>query len=269
MLKVKYILALLLLVVFVTACANTGERGVREGRRSQKPAVENSSYLQSAIELGKAYYNTGNYAQALSTLLDLERQIPQNSDIKYYLGKTYFELGKFPESIDYYQKALAVTPGMTDIHNSLGVVYLVLKDYDKAREQFQICIDDLTYPQSDVSRLNMGMLEETLKKPDAAIPYYQYIISSNAKTAPSAYYRLAYIAYNKGEYRQSVDYLTLAVRLNSQYADAFFLLAESFEKLGFLNDAADNYGRYVVLDPNSSKGIEAQKRIRNIMKDYQ
>jgi superkiller protein 3 len=211
---------------------------------------------------------TGYYPQALQALGEADRLSPNNADVKHNLGKVYYHLNERAKAIEFYQRALSLDPSKTEVHNSLGVAYMADKEYEKAREEFQLCLDDLTYTDAAMSRLNMGLLEENMNRPEAAIPYYQRLVASNDKISPSAYFRLGRIAYNKQEYRQAVDYLTPAVRLSPEYADAFFLLGRSYEELGYLDEAAENYGRCVVLDPNSAMGIDAQKRVRNIMKDY-
>jgi tetratricopeptide (TPR) repeat protein len=220
------------------------------------------------IELGMVAIQTGYYPQALQALQEAERIAPSNAEVKHNLGKVYYHLNERAKAIEFYQKALALDPGLTDVHNSLGVAYMANKDYDKARGEFQHCLNDLAYTDAAMSRLNMGLLEENMNNPEGAIPHYQRLIANNEKISPSAYFRLGRIAYNKGDFRQAVDYLTPAVRQSPEYAEAFFLLGRSYEDMGYFDEAAENYGRCVVLEPNSALGIEAQKRVRNIMSDY-
>jgi Tfp pilus assembly protein PilF len=190
--------------------------------------------------------------------------------VKHHLGRTYYHLNDMDRAIEYYNRALELDPSKTDVHNNLGLVYMNLKDYDKARAEFQACIDDLTYSNSNMARFNMGLLEETGGDSDKAAAFYHQIVSSAGQTpaAGPAYYRLAFLDFQKGGYREAVDYLNAAVRHNSEFADAFFLLGESYEKLGMPDEAAEAYGRCVVIDPSSLRGVEAQKRVRAIMKDY-
>jgi Tfp pilus assembly protein PilF len=204
----------------------------------------------------------------MSTFNEADRISPNNADIKHHIGRTYYQLDNPIKAIELYLESLALDPTKTDVHNNLGIVYMTQREYEKARREFQYCIEDITYGNAEMSRYNMGLLEENLNNPDKAVPYYMHVISSGGNMAPSAYYRMAYMAFKKADYRSSVDYLTAAVRLNSEYPDAFFLMGESFEKLGFEDEAAEAYGRCVTLDSTSIRGIEAQKRIRAIMHEY-
>ncbi|MDR1312170.1 MAG: tetratricopeptide repeat protein [Deltaproteobacteria bacterium] len=262
----KYCLALLLAVCITGAAAcGAGPRGSRRGAQATS-----ESHIQAIINVGLVAIRTGDYAKALQTLQEAERLAPANADVKHHLGRTFYQLNDMDKAVGFYLEALALDPTKTDIHNNLGLAYLNKKEYDKARAEFQVCIDDLTYSNANMSRYNMGLLEEASGAPDKAADQYHQIIASAGQTpaAGPAYYRLAYLDYQKALFREAVDYLTAAVRQNQDFADAFFLLGECYEKLGMKDEAAEAYGRCVVIDASSLRGVEAQKRVRNIMKDY-
>ncbi|MDR1039293.1 MAG: tetratricopeptide repeat protein [Deltaproteobacteria bacterium] len=255
----------LLLAALVLGAAGCG--GSQAARRTQE---NDDNRLQAIINVGLVAIRTGDYAKALQSLQEAERLAPQNADVKHHLGRTYYQLNDMERAVDFYNQSLALDPKKTDVHNNLGLVYMSLRDYDKARTEFQACISDLTYSNANMARFNMGLLEEASDNPDKAAEFYHQIIAGAAQSPATgpAYYRLAYLDYRKGGYREAVDYLTAAVRQNSEFADAFFLLGECYEKLDMQDEAAEAYGRCVVIDSTSMRGVEAQKRIRTIMKDY-
>jgi tetratricopeptide (TPR) repeat protein len=146
-------------------------------------------------------------------------------------------------------------------------LFLELKDYPAARAQFQFCVDDLTYASAPLARFNMGLLEEAEGNYGAASEIYQRLIASGEQSA-TPYFRLAYLAYRDGDYQRAADLLDAAVRRDPDYAEAHFLMGETYEKLNRGEDAAVAYGKAVTLDPQSLRGIEAQRRVREIMKDY-
>ncbi|MDR2353136.1 MAG: tetratricopeptide repeat protein [Deltaproteobacteria bacterium] len=251
---------LALVVTLLAACAPS----------RPQPNYDPVRRLNAVIDVGLVAIQTGDYSKALVTLREAEKMAPNNADIKHYIGRVYYLLDDTETAINFYNQALAMDPTKTEIHNNLGIIYMEAKEYDKARAEFQLCIDDLTYGNPNKARYNMGLLEENQGQPDKAIPYYERIIYFNdADNSDAAYYRLAYIAYNKGNFALTVDYLTMAVRLDPEYADAFFLLGETYEKLNRREEAAESYGRAVEIDSSSLRGIEAQRRIREIMSDYQ
>jgi TolA-binding protein len=82
---------------------------------------------------------------------------------------------------------------------------------------------------------------------------------------PEAYFRLGLLAVKAEDYRGAVDYFLTAVRLYPKYADAFYILAETYEKLNLKDEAAEAYGQVITLNPNSSRAIEAQTRVRRLL----
>ncbi|MDR1166295.1 MAG: tetratricopeptide repeat protein [Deltaproteobacteria bacterium] len=259
----KTCLLVLVALLFLAGCPQGGGRGAN-------PAYDKDRHLAALIEVGQVAIRTGDFARALVSLGEAEKLAPNNADVKHYIGRTYYLLKNPEKALEYYRVALTLDPAKTDVHNNLGIVYLEAKEFELARAEFAYCVADLTYGNANKARYNLGLLEETMGRPELAIPYYQDIIgSTDLSTSPDAYFRLAYIAYQRGDNRQAVDYLTVAVRQSPEFAEAFFLLGESFEKLGFKEDAAEAFGRAVQIDPTSIRGVEAQKRVRAIMADYQ
>ncbi|MDR1081137.1 MAG: tetratricopeptide repeat protein [Deltaproteobacteria bacterium] len=262
----KSCLALLLAVCLL------GAAGCGMGRRGTQRSAQEASeaHIQAVINVGLVAIRTGDYAKALQSLQEADRLSPNNADVKHHLGRTYYQLADMDRAITFYNESLAIDPSKTDVHNNLGLAYMEQKEYDKARTEFQKCLDDLTYSNANMSRFNMGRLEEAQEHPDKAAEFYQRIIASapNSPAAGPAYYRLAFLEYQKGGYREAVDYLTAAVRQSPEFADAFFLLGECYEKLNLNDEAAEAYGRCVVIDSTSIRGVEAQKRVRSIMRDY-
>ncbi|MDR2459218.1 MAG: tetratricopeptide repeat protein [Deltaproteobacteria bacterium] len=252
------IIVVILILVFLSACP----------ARSRQSQVDREHQLAAIIDLGLVALKTGDYAKALVSFNEANRLSPNNPDVLHHIGRTYFQLGEFEKAIEYYNTALALDPTKTDIHNNLGILYMSIKDFDKAKMEFQYCIDDHTYGNSDMSRYNMGLLEESQGRMDLAKNYYQQLISSDSVLIQMAYYRMGFLYSKEQDYRTSLDYLSLAVRMNPDYTDAYFLMGEVLEKLGNNDEAAEAYGRCVTLEPNSMRGIEAQRRVRAIMHEY-
>jgi tetratricopeptide (TPR) repeat protein len=110
-------------------------------------------------------------------------------------------------------------------------------------------------------------VEEAEGNNAVAAEIYPRLITTDDRSA-TPYFRLAVLSFREGDFQRSADLLDAAVRIDPTHADAYFLLGESYEKLGMLKDAATAYGESVRLDPKSLRGIDAQRRIREIMKDY-
>jgi Tfp pilus assembly protein PilF len=225
--------------------------------------VSKASQIDAHLKMGAAYLEVGDYNSALAELSKAELLEPDNVDINAYLGLTYFGRGDYPQAVEKYQKVLALDPKKTEAHNNLGLIYMRQREYAKARTEFETCIKDRTYSQVHLAQFNLGLLEESEGHPEAAEKIYHQIISTSQM--PSAYYRLGQLALVRDDARMALDFFLPAVRLDPHYTDAFYALAQAYEKLGLNDDAAEAYGQVVNLSPNTARAIEAQNRVRKLL----
>ncbi|MDR1657920.1 MAG: tetratricopeptide repeat protein [Deltaproteobacteria bacterium] len=220
--------------------------------------------LQAMIELGKARLIQGDLPGALSELSKAELISPGNSEIAHYLGLTYYRRKDYDKSISYYEKALSLDPSKSEYKNNLGLVYLETKDYERARAQFEACLMDPIYGRPFLAHFNLGLLEEALGNFDEAEKIYQRINVISPNYAPP-FLRLAAIYFNRENYRLAADFFLNAVRIETDYVEAYWGLAESYEKLGLRDEAAEAYGKVVVLAPNTNMAMQAQSRARRVL----
>ncbi|MDR2405453.1 MAG: tetratricopeptide repeat protein [Deltaproteobacteria bacterium] len=257
---IKVLPLLIILGTLLTGCPMRSQSGGYQN-------YDKDRHVAAVVEVGVVAMNTGNYAKALEALSEAEKMDPRNPNIKQQMGRTFFRMKEYDKALTNYNEALVMNPKLTDVHNDLGLLYYETKEYAKAREEFNICISDLSYGNSALSRFNLALVEEAEGNTQAASKIYQELIASGEPSA-APYYRLAFLAYREANYRHAADLLDAAVRIDPNSADAYFLLGETYEKLELPDDAAQAYGQAVNLNAKSLRGIEAQRRIREIMKDY-
>ncbi|MEI8630963.1 tetratricopeptide repeat protein [Vibrio sp. PP-XX7] len=81
---------------------------------------------------GAAYYNAGDYQQAINTLSSIEHPTPKQ---QYNLVNAYAKHGDLQKAIDLYEQVLKTTP-MTEMHTyNLDVVKSALKQQQQQQQQ--------------------------------------------------------------------------------------------------------------------------------------
>jgi Tfp pilus assembly protein PilF len=203
-------------------------------------------------------------AGALSELSKAEKIDPENTEVLTFLGLTYYQRGDYDLATEYYLRVLALDQSRTEIHNNLGLIYMNQKNFAAAKREFETCLADKTYPKPYLPNYNLGLLEEAQGKIEEAEKIYQNLLIISPQYPPP-FNRLGIIYYNRGEYRKAVDYLLSAVQLDAEYVEAYYFLAQAYEKLGLTEEAAVSYGQVVVLVPNTALAIEAQGRARKVL----
>lgn len=154
----------------------------------ERAVSQNSDIAIYQELLGIAYYNEKLYNSALSYL----ERIADNYDSishMYYLDQLYFYMGyayskvkDHGSAIESYEKAYEINPNAEWVCNNLGYEYYLIKQYDKALEWLQICLDnkrDFPYAPNNYARTLcvMGRIEEAKQfVKDAPVKIYKDIV---------------------------------------------------------------------------------------------
>ncbi|MGD9825480.1 MULTISPECIES: tetratricopeptide repeat protein [Desulfobacter] len=80
----------------------------------------------------------------------------QNANVWTQLGNAYFDAGQYQNAIDAYEKSVAIDPGNPDVLTDLGVMYRRSNQPEKAVEMFSRAM--AADPGHEVSRMNKGIV---------------------------------------------------------------------------------------------------------------
>lgn len=150
--------------------------------------------------------------EAIKMLNDLIRINPENLEATMLLGDILCEEERFKEAANLYQDALKNNPGNYDIYYSLGMVYTMLNDFQKAKEYYNTAaeINSLLY-NAKFSLAQIAMIYGDLE--EAKRLFMECINSESIESG--SYYYLAQIAMIKGETEIAIDYINVAIELDS------------------------------------------------------
>jgi tetratricopeptide (TPR) repeat protein len=187
---------------------NDGLKYLSEGNNSDDDAIEafknsigkDKNYFNSYLQLGKIYFNEGNYKLAIENLDYAHRISPNDTSCLDYLGMSMFEQNNFSNAIFFFNQAIKYYP-----HNQY-FLYQSASSY---------------YFNADYSKTSI--LCDTL-------------IIINPQN--SGYYLLkgrALIGLNK--YDESKDYVFRAIELNPSIEYGYYCLALSYNYLNQLDSA--------------------------------
>ena len=176
-----------------------------------------------AIEINtkdyNSYYKIANFLkilnkndEAINMLNDLLKKKPDYLEATQLLGDILYEEERFKEASLIYMEALKYHPNNYDIYYNLGMVYTRLNDFQKAKEYYSMAaeINSMLYhAKFSLAQISMiyGDLEDAKK-------YFMECINSEDFEA-GAYYYLAQISMIKGEKEKAIDYINVAIELDS------------------------------------------------------
>ncbi len=100
--------------------------------------------------LGKAYYEKKEFAQAEKYYRDALKMEPGFVNALYGLGRVYLSMGNVQKAAEYFQRSVEAAPLLAEAHFDLANTYRLLGNIEKAREGYQRVVE--LAPQSDIAR---------------------------------------------------------------------------------------------------------------------
>jgi tetratricopeptide (TPR) repeat protein len=235
----------------------------------QKRYDEAKETFESGLKIkerGEFYNGLGLVQMAKDSLKDADLSFrkaisydPKNPEFHKNLGDVNFKKGVLVIAIQSYSDALALDSTLVDVHYNLGQSYLKQMDFNKAMEEFKTVIR--LDPKRKDAYLALGDLYMLDRKhyAEARVMYEEYLKynQQNSKVylnLGEAYYYLSKIAnflvvendtlFPPKILSRSIENLEKSIALNSNVADAYFLLGKAYQDLGKFPDALKAYENY-------------------------
>jgi len=128
-------------------------------------------WIEAHINLGVAYYQTGQISDACASFRTAVELDPLNGISRYNLGCTLEELGEVDEAVEHLRRAARAMPAHADVHFNLALAYEKRGERPLAREQWLLY---LRYapggPWADQARARLKQYAHRRKR-SAPIPF--------------------------------------------------------------------------------------------------
>jgi tetratricopeptide (TPR) repeat protein len=161
---------------------------------------------QYQYNMGLFYLNEGVVDEAIKYLNRALELNPRYDVALYALGLSHSMNGNLEESIKHLQNCLTINPTLTDAHNALGAIYQEMGLLDQAEKEFRIAISDENYTAKD-----------------------------------NSYYNLARIYLAKGNLKEALNHVEMALGVNRRMVMAHNLKGIIYEGLNDFVKAIDSY----------------------------
>ena len=116
--------------------------------------------------------------------------------------------------------------------------------------------------------LYLGITYSQLDRADDAIETYKRILPKGGGESARIAFNLGNAYYTKGSYELSLEAYTQAIKEDGSYASAYLNRANALVKTGELEDAVNDYERFLSLDSESAKREQVVKLIAFIREEF-
>jgi Flp pilus assembly protein TadD len=127
----------LLLILVLTACANTGGLGAQDAARNAPYGADKNGQEVDGLLVGHRLMAAGEYDLALRAYLRAAGEQGINADVLSAIGSANLQLGRLGQAEQILRRALEIEPDFVPALNNLGVTLMGRDKVGEARAVFQ------------------------------------------------------------------------------------------------------------------------------------
>ncbi len=227
--------------------------------------------------LALSYINEGDFKKAIAAYNQIE---PKDASTYEAIANCYRQLGDIKNAILNYQKGIELNPDNSDAYYMLGVAFVEANDFKKAKDAFNKSIQKDPKNVKSKQMLNFLDQKEIGKSLDVAYDFYDKkdyktalsYLNKASNTFPNdakVYYYRAMTKDALMDYQGAISDYKLAIKLDRNYVDAYYRLAEDLERTNRQKEALFMYEKYLGaenLDPELAK--KAEQRVIELGERY-
>ncbi len=156
----------------------------------------------------------GKKDDAIVMLNNLLSKKPEYLDATILLGDILSEQERYKEALNIYTNGLKYSPNNYELYYSMGIVYTMLNDFPNAKICYEkaATINTLLYN----AYYSLGQINLIEMELDEAERYFTKSLEDEEQE-PDAYYKLGKIYMLRGDHKNAVKFVNLAIQLDNNY----------------------------------------------------
>ncbi len=173
--------------------------------------------------LGAVYQQLGEHDNALSCYKEVVLACPEDHGVYTQMAESALRLGRVKDATVLYTEAVRLRPDELGSAAALAQIHLRQGDLHHASEVLRSA---LAHHPDDISlNLGMGLVLEMQERHREALPHFRSVVMADDQHE-EGYYRLGVCARACGLLQESEAFLSQAVKLRPDYAEAWHELGE-------------------------------------------
>lgn len=225
----------------------------------ERTVVKFPESTEALMKLSELYFIVKQYQNAIENI-NKALKINENLARAYYLkGSIYRESGDTGRAVSSLETAIEQDNLFIDAYYDLGIIYAARKNPLAFEYLNNVLKNNSNYVNAIYAK---GKLLQDLEKYDDALTEYNLLLTKD-KNFIEAHYNIGAIYLDvKKDYNKAVEKFTEAIQLNEAWAAPYFARGYSYAKLGNKKNAAEDYRKCLVIDPNFVAAEQGLKELK-------
>jgi tetratricopeptide (TPR) repeat protein len=195
--------------------------------RLQAQIQRDPSNPQLHIELGLAYWETNDYARALSAFQRAVKTGPKVAEAHNWLGVALAGKADLPGAIAEFKQALALDPKYARAYTNLGSAEAKSGDLEAAVDAFQKALD--LEPTNPSAHVNLGLALREKGDLDAALLHLRPVATANPSNA-GLQYELGQTLRQSGDLPGAIAAFEKAITLEPELREGYYGLGQALKE---------------------------------------
>jgi tetratricopeptide (TPR) repeat protein len=196
--------------------------------------------------------------EALSYYLRAVDAEPDSVKARVALAFEYSASGLATEAMRQFEAAKALKPGYPDLRYNLGLVYLELERTEDAVQEFRAALN--SNPNYLFARNSLALVLFENGKLDEALAEYERVFSEGLLSS-DILVNIGIIYREKREFGKAVDSFNQAIRLNKEYARAYYQLGQTYQAMGQRKRARRAWKAYLERTHDEAEAADIRKAL--------
>ncbi|MEO6683059.1 MAG: tetratricopeptide repeat protein [Ginsengibacter sp.] len=207
--------------------------------------------------LGMSYYELEDYGKAEKFLKIALKKNEHDAEASYTLGRTYLELENGKSALEFYQKAVTSAPTRFNWLYELGLLYYNSKEYKNALTYFDKAAKAGVQKGNDFLE-NYGFAQIYSGDAEAGVKTLETVLNKKPNNK-ELLNNIAYAMYTTKRYEAAITFYEKLLTLNANDASSLFMAGMTFQKMGQKEKGQAICDKAIEMDPSLARNRQKKE----------
>ena len=207
--------------------------------------------------LGMSYYHTEDYGKAETHLKNALKKDKDDTEAAYTLGRTYLELENDKSALEFYQKAVDAAPDRPNWAYELGLLFYHRGNYKNALVYFDKAVAAGQVKSNDFQE-NYGFAQIYSGDAETGMQTLEIVLEKKPNNK-ELLNNIAYAMYTTKRYEAAITFYERLLTLNANDAPSLFMAGMTFQKMGQKQKGEAICDKAIEMDPSLTKNRQKKE----------